>query len=292
MQTTKLYNKSFPILILAPALIIGGVVIVYPLLNGIILSFTNYTAFTPQYNWVGLNNYISIFKDPIYWEVVFNSIFIIFTSVFVQALAGLLIALLLNTNVYIRYLFRGFVFIIWIVPMIVISLLWLILFNSEYGIINYLLMQIGLAQDKILWLGKPWPARFALIIIYGWRGIPFYMVMTLAALQTIPEDIIEASTIDGVNALQRFFYIIFPLISPILFVSCLLSIVRLFQDITLIFMLTGGGPMYSTTTFAVHVYKEAFTSKLIGKAAAIGVTWLLFLFFLATFYIRKLTKKE
>ena len=130
MQTTKLYNKSFPILILAPALIIGGVVIVYPLLNGIILSFTNYTAFTPQYNWVGLNNYISIFKDPIYWEVVFNSIFIIFTSVFVQALAGLLIALLLNTNVYIRYLFRGFVFIIWIVPMIVISLLWLILFNS------------------------------------------------------------------------------------------------------------------------------------------------------------------
>ena len=287
-----LYQKSFPIIILLPALIIGGIVLVYPLINGVLLSLTNYTTYVPKYNWVGIKNFITLFRDPIYWEVIFNSFFIVFLSVTVQASFGMIISLLLNSDVPFRGFFRSCIFIIWIIPMIVVSLLWMIIFNSEFGILNYVLVKLGLIKENIFWLGQPWPAKFALIITYGWRGVPFFMVMLLAALQTIPQDIIDASKIDGATNIKRFRFITIPFIKHILLLSCLLSTVRLFQDITLIYILTNGGPMYSTTTLAIHVYKEAFTSMFIGKAAAIGVTWLIILFTLAIFYVRMVTKTE
>jgi multiple sugar transport system permease protein len=204
----------------------------------------------------------------------------------------LVIALLLNTALPLRGFFRGAVFIIWIVPMMVVSLLWMIIYNSEFGILNHVLKSIGVIRNYIFWLGKPWPAKFSIIITHGWRGIPFFMVMILAALQTIPREIVDAGRIDGAGALQRFFYITIPYIKHILLLACLLSIVRLFQDITLIYILTLGGPMNATTTLSVYVYKQAFQSFQIAKAAAIGVTWLIVLFVLASFYVRLVTRGE
>jgi len=291
-KNTALYEKALPYLLLLPAFCIAGVVLVYPLINGVVLSFTGYQLIRPEYNWVGLNNYISIFTDPIYWEVFINSIFIIFTSVAVQLLVGMAIALLLNKKLPFRGLFRSGVFIIWIIPMIVVSLLWMILYNSEFGMFNFVLKQTGLIEKFIPWLGKPWPSRFAIIIAYGWRGVPFFMIMILSGLQTIPGDIMDAAKIDGANAVQRFFMIVIPFIKHIVFLSCLLSIVRLFQDITLIYILTNGGPVYATTTFGLHVYKEAFNSFQMGRAASIGVTWLLFLMVLSVFYVRMVTRNE
>jgi multiple sugar transport system permease protein len=116
--------------------------------------------------------------------------------------------------------------------------------------------------------------------------------MILAGLQTVPTTITDAATIDGANSFQRFFIIILPFIKHILILAALLSTVRLFQDITLIFILTSGGPVYSTTTLAIHVYKLAFDSFQMGKAASIGVTWLILLFFLAIFYVRMVTQSE
>ena len=176
--------------------------------------------------------------------------------------------------------------------MIVISLLAMIIFNTEYGILNFTLKSIGFLDKNLAWLGRPWASKFALIFAYGWRGIPFFMVMILAALQTIPKDIIEAAAIDGANSIKRFMVITFPYIRHILILSCLLSVVRLFQDITLIFILTKGGPLYATTTLAVHVYKEAFEKFQMGRAAAIGVTWLIFLLFISRFYIKMVLKDE
>jgi len=291
-MSRSFYGKIYPYLLLLPTFIIAGVVLIYPLVNGIVLSFTSYTMLKPQYDWVGFKNFIHLFKDPVYWEVFFNSFFIVFTAVLIQVTLGLTIALLLNTSLPLRGFFRGSVFIIWIVPMMVVSLLWMIIYNSEFGILNYILKSIGIIEDYISWLGRPWPAKFSIIITHGWRGIPFFMVMILAALQTIPQDIVDAGKIDGAGALQRFIYITIPYINHILLLACLLSVVRLFQDITLIYILTLGGPMNSTTTLSVYVYKQAFQSYQVAKAAAIGLTWLILLFILAGFYVRLVTRSE
>ena len=231
-------------------------------------------------------------SDPVYWEVFRNSILIIFAAVAVQLVVGLAVALLLNTHMPLRGVFRSSVFVIWIIPQIVISLLWLIMYNSEYGILNYVLKGIGVIDEYVVWLGRPWPARIAHIITHGWRGVPFFMVMILAALQTIPTDIVDAARIDGAGSFQRFRVITVPFIRHIVGLSCLLSVVRLFQDITLTTILTQGGPVYATTTLGMYVYKEAFVGFQMGRASAIGVTWLVFLILLAAVYVRMVTKTE
>ena len=285
-------DKITPYLLLVPALFTAGVVLVYPLINGILLSFTSYSLINPIYKFVGFKNFSRLFSSPVYWEILSNSIIIVFTSVFFQFTAGLGIALALNRKFKGRNIYRGLIFLIWVIPEIVVALLWMIIYNSDFGILNFFLQKLGIIDGPFIWLGAPIPAKFALIIDYAWRGIPFFMVMILAALQTIPQSIVEAAKIDGANALKRFFVITVPFIKDILGLSCLLSIVRLFQDVTQIFNLTNGGPVNSTTTLAMDVYKRSFVSYQMGAASAVGVTWLILLLILAVFYIRSLTRGE
>ena len=285
-------NRFLPYALLTPALIIGAAVLAYPLINGVLLSFTEFSLIFPRYSWAGFENYRRLLSNSVYWEVFGNSITIVFISVTVQMLLGLCVSLILNSRFPGRSIFRSLIFLIWVIPEIVTALLWMIMFNSEYGFINHILYSLGIIEEFVIWLGLPNPARAAVIIVYSWRGIPFFMVMILAALQTVPKGISDAARIDGANAVQRFFMIILPFIKDILLLCGLLSIVRLFQDVTQIFILTNGGPVYSTTTLAVHVYKTAFVGFQTGTAAAVGVTWLIFLFILSIFYIRLVTKGQ
>jgi multiple sugar transport system permease protein len=286
-------EHAFPYLLVGPAFLICCLVLVYPLIHSIVLSFTDYSLIRPRsFNWVGFENYLELFKSIEYWQVLFNCIFIISLSVFTAASIGLSLALILNMNIFFRSFFRSAIFTIWIVPIMVISLLWMIIFNADFGILNYVLLQFGIIENKIMWLGQKWPARFALIITYGWWGIPYYMIMMLAALQTIPKDIVEASIIDGAGAFQRFCRITMPYISHILLLCCLISTIRLFQDVTAIFTLTSGGPVNATTTLAMKVYVEAFRKFQMGPAAAVGVTWLVLLLILANQYLKLVVKRQ
>ena len=284
---------TFPYLLVAPAFLICCMVLVYPVAHAIILSFTDFSLIRPgRYNWVGISNYVELLKSIEYWIILFNCVFIISLAVFMAAFIGLSLALILNMNIFFRSFFRSAVFTIWIVPIMVISLLWMIIFNADFGVLNTILLRLGIIENKIMWLGQKWPARFALVVTYGWWGIPYYMTMMLAALQTIPRDIIEASIIDGAGPLQRFYKITLPYISHILLLCCLISTVRLFQDVTAIFALTSGGPVNATTTLAMKVYIEAFRKFQMGSASAIGVTWLILLLLLANQYLKLVVKKE
>jgi multiple sugar transport system permease protein len=285
-------DRIFPYLLLTPALLIGAIVLLYPLINGVYLSFTGYKIIRPMYNWRGIKNYLELFRDPVFREVFLNSIVIVFSSVAIQFTLGFTMALLLNTKIKFQGIFRSLVFIIWIIPEMVAALLFMIIYNSDFGILNYVLKEIGLIRQSVQWLGEPVAAKLALIFVYGWRGIPFHMVMLLAALQTVPKDLLEAATIDGAGRFRQFTSVTLPSISNIIALCWLLSIVRAFQDVTQIFILTKGGPMHSTTTLAMHVYNYAFTSFNMGKAAAVGVTWMVFLLIIAVFYIRQISKAE
>ncbi len=288
----KLSNMLFPYLLLAPALLIGFSVLLYPLLNGIILSMTRYTLIRPTYTWNGLKHYLNLINDPVFREVYLNSITLVFASVFVQFAIGFSLALLLNSKIPLQSTFRGMVFVIWIIPEIVAALLFVIVYNTDFGILNYALQTLGIINSPINWLGRPMAAKSALIIVYGWRGIPFHMVMLLAALQTVPNELKEAATIDGAGTIKRFMAVTIPSISHIMVLCWLLSIVRAFQDVTQIMTLTKGGPVNATTTLAIYVYNTAFTSFNMGKAAAVGVTWMIFLLALSSIYIRLMKHSE
>ena len=287
-----LQDRIFPYALLIPALAVGGIVLVYPLANGLVLSFTGYTMINREYGWVGLGNFLANFRSAVYWEVFANSIVIVFSAVLLQLLFGLTLALLLNTRVPGRNLFRSGIFLIWIQPEIVTALLWMIMFNSEFGIFNFVLKELGLIDEFVIWLNDPQASKLALILVYAWRGIPFHMVLILAGLQTIPQHIIEQSMIDGAGPVRRFRVITLPYLREILILVFLLSVVRAFQDITQVFVLTNGGPVYATTTLAIHVYKLAFQNFQLANAAAVGVTWMIFLLIIAYFYIRIVTKRE
>jgi multiple sugar transport system permease protein len=288
----KPIDKAFPYLLLIPALLIGFSILLFPLINGLILSFTNYTLLKPEYGWKGLQHYRNLFQNKVFWEVYSNSLIMVFSSVAIQFFIGFSMALLLNAKIRMQGLFRGFITIIWIIPEIVTALLFVILYNKDFGIFNYLLTSLQLVKEPVSWLGEPVPAKLALIFVYGWRGVPFHMVMLLAALQTVPHELEEAAIIDGANRIKRFLAVTIPSISHIIALCWLLSIVRAFQDVTQIMTLTKGGPIHSTTTLAIHVYNTAFTSFDMGKAAAVGVTWMLFLIILSIFYIRIISKGE
>jgi len=285
-------DRVFPYVLLIPALLVGGIVLVYPLVNGVILAFTDYTMINRQYNWVGLANFISNFKSAVYWEVFGNSLLIVFSAVLIQLVFGLSLALLLNARIPGRNIFRSSVFLIWIQPEIVTALLWMIMYNSEFGILNFVLKELGLIDEFVIWLNDPQASKLSLIIVYGWRGIPFHMVLILAGLQTIPQDIVEQSTIDGAGPMRRFWVITFPYIREIIILVFLLSVVRAFQDVTQVFVLTNGGPVYATTTLALRVYNMAFQNFQLANAASVGVTWMLFLLIIAYFYVRLVTKRE
>jgi len=288
----RFYDRAFPYLLLIPALAVGFTVLLYPLLNGVLLSFTRFTLLRPTYSWNGLRHFQNLLSDPVFREVYGNSITIVFLSVAIQFVIGLTLALLLNSRIPFQGILRSTIFVIWIIPEIVTALLFVVFYNSDFGIFNFLLGQLGLISEPVNWLGRPLPAKVALILVYGWRGIPFHMVMLLAALQTVPSDLIEAATIDGAGVVRRFVSVTVPTIAHIMALCILLSVVRAFQDVTQIMVLTRGGPVHSTTTLAMYVYNTAFTGFNMSRAAAIGVTWMLFLMILSVFYLRIVSRGE
>jgi len=285
-------NTKFLIALLSPAIVLIGFVVIYPLLQAFYLSFTDYSLLKMDLKWQGLLNFFEIFKDKCFWEVVFNTAVISFSAVIFQVIFGLIMALLLDQKIKGRNLFRGIVLINWVIPLVVVSLLWMWIFDSEYGIFNYLLTSIGVISEYAVWLGRPFLAKLAIIITEIWRGVPFMMVMFLAGLQTIPRHIVEAAEMDGVTSFSKFWNITLPYITPIGMIASLLSVVRLFQEFDIIYIMTGGGPLFSTTTLSIHVYKTAFNTMEMGRASAMGIIWLLFLSFFALLYSKLLNQQE
>ena len=287
-----LCDTQFALIILIPAFSIFGFVIAFPLLQAIYYSFTDKTILWPTLHWKGLDNYKKIFLDKVFWEVFYNTILIAFTSMVFQIIFGLAIALLLNQRIKGCNFFRSLFLNIWVFPFIVVTLLWMWLFNAEYGLINYFLRELHLIGKFVPWFALPGEAKAAVIVTYIWRGTPFTMIMLLAGLQGIPEEIVDAAKIDGAGLVARFTSVILPHLRQVIVITSLLSLIGLFQNLIVPFVLTRGGPIYATTTFSLHVYKLAFQSFRMGEAAVVGCVWLIFLFFVSALYLTLFLRKD
>jgi multiple sugar transport system permease protein len=279
-------HRAFCIGIFVPAMALVGLFIIFPVLNGVRLSFTDATPLRPDLHYVGLENFVYLFEDPEFWEVLGNTAWIVGVATVIATVCGYGLAVLLNTGLRAAHLFRAAIFQVWVVPWIVIAILWGWLFSQDYGLVNYLLIQLGVTDVNLKWLFDPTAAQGAIISGYAWRAIPFIMVICLAALQGIPREFIEASEIDGASFLQRQRYIVLPLLQNILLVAALLQAVRFFQEMTMVFVLTQGGPVNATMVLSLYTYKTAFEDWDFGLASTVGTVWLGMLLVFAMLYVR------
>jgi multiple sugar transport system permease protein len=257
-----------------------------------VLSFTNYSYVLPDAKFIGLKNYFILFGNATYWKILANTVVISFFSVLGMTVFGMTIALLLNQAIRGVKIFRGLALVCWAVPALAGAIIWMLILNEQYGILNHLLIVAGVIDETIPWSSHWLWAKVSVCMVFIWRGTPFLMVTFLAALKTIPDDVIDAAKIDGAGPIRRFINITIPTIRPIVMIVTLLQVIAVFQNYIIIMTITSGGPANATKTLIIQAYEYAFDAWKMGRASALGVTWLLFLLVFSIFYIRFVGGKE
>lgn len=243
----------------------------YPLIASGYYSLTRYDLIREPV-FLGLQNYIKLFTDdPHFWNVMYNTLFYVGFSVPLGIGTAFLIATLLNSKIIGRSFFRGIIYIPSIVPAVCSAMVWLFLLNIQYGAINAVLTSLGL--EAIPFLSNPTLAKPSLVVVSMWtQGAA--VVIFLAALQDVPRSLYEAATVDGANAWQKFRNVTIPMTTPVILFNLIMGFIGAFQEFTVPWLLTQGGPMNSTEFFAVHLYRNAFIYLRMGKASALA--WIMF----------------
>ncbi len=263
---TRLSRKTIPYLFLAPFLIVFIVFMIYPILDALYLSFTSATG-SEVPEWVGLSNFKNVMTDSVFWESLFNAGIILIVQVPVMLFLAVLFAVALNAKrIHGRAIFRLAVFMPVLVDLVTYSIIFSLIFNDHYGVLNYLLHLVHL--PTVQWFEQGWWARLAIIIAVTWRWTGYNAIIMLAGLQAIPEEIYESANVDGANRTVKFFRITLPMLKPILLFCAILSTVGTLQLFTEPFLLTQGGPNNATNTPVLYVYQYAFQSFHFGYASA------------------------
>jgi multiple sugar transport system permease protein len=249
-------------------LVLGLIVFTYgPVAYAAWLSFNEGDYIRPL-EWVGLDNYIRALNDELVGKALENTAYFVLGTVPAGIALSLLLALAMNQNLRGIVVYRGVFFLPTITSAVAISLMWMWMYNPEFGVINTALKSIGIKGPK--WLASPDWAMPSIIIMAVWRGLGYNMLLFLAGLQGIPKELLEAAEIDGANAVQRFFHVTFPLLSPTTFMLVVLSIIGGFQVFEYSYVMTGGGPLYSTLTIVLLIYQRAFQTFEMGYASALA----------------------
>lgn len=241
----------------------------FPTLSAFYYSFTDWNVIAKQSNWVGTENYQRMFTgDRLFWKSVNNTLYYVAFSVPLGVVAGFLLALLLNTKVRFQGMFRTMFYLPAVVPTVAATMVWLWIFDTNNGILNWSLGLVGI--DPIRWLTSPDWSKNALIIMSLW-SIGGGMVIYLAGLQNIPQDLYEAADVDGASGWSKLVNITIPLMTPTIFFNLLLGLIGSFQVFNAAFIMTGGGPVNSTRFYMLHLYEKAFQDSQMGYACAMAV---------------------
>jgi len=247
-----------------------------PLGLGIWLSFTD-ARIGRSGNFVGLENYEWLWDDSVFWLSVFNTLLYTGVASVFKFAIGLYLALLLNHNMPFKAMIRAVVLIPFIVPTVLSAIAFWWIFDSQFSIVSWSLRKLGLIATNIDFLGDTWNARWSVIFANIWRGVPFVAITLLAGLQTVSPSLYEAATIDGATPWQRFRYVTYPLLTPIIAVVMTFSVLFTFTDFQLIWVLTRGGPANATHLMATLGYQRAIGGGYLGEGAAIATAMIPFL---------------
>lgn len=269
-ETIRLMRKNWSAyLFLAPGLIHFAIFTVFAVSFAFYISFHRWNIIQPDKPFVGLENYIRLFDDPRFIRAVTNTLTFMI-GVPLGLASGLSVALLLNTKVRGQAIYRTLFYIPVVTPLVVSSIIWKWVYQGDYGLLNYYLLKFGLIERKITWLADPDLALPALIIMMIWGGTGGTMVIYLAGLQSIPEEMYDAAKVDGASAWQRLLYITIPLLRPTTFFLFITGVIGTFQIFTEVYIMTNGGPLNRTTTIGYYLYTKAFRELDMGYATAMA----------------------
>lgn len=257
-------------LFLAPVLLLFSVFTVFSVGYAFYLSFHQWNILEPTKPFVGLDNYTRLLDDNRFHEAIINTIYYTAVSVPLTMGLGLLVALLLNSQIRARGLFRTFFYLPVVTPLVIASIIWKWVYNGDYGLANYYLLKFNLIDEPLLWLADPNLAMPSVIITSVWKSVGFAMVVYLAGLQSIPQDYYDAAKIDGADGWRRLRDITVPLLSSTTLFLLVISILGSFQVFTQIFVMTNGGPLGKTRTIVWYIYTTAFKDFNMGYAAAMA----------------------
>jgi multiple sugar transport system permease protein len=272
-------------LMLTPALIHTGLWIAIPVIATLALSFTDYSVFQPP-SWIGLTNYVEIWNDDVFRKATLNTIIYTFFTVPFSMAIAVVVAVLLNKKLRGRSIYRAAFFLPQVTATVAIAMVWLWMYNPQYGLFNGLLTFLGIPGQA--WLANPDWALPAVVLVGIWQGIGLKMLIYLAALQNIDQHLYEAASIDGATRIRQFFHITLPMLKPATFFVFVVSIIGAFQVFDQIYVLTNGGPANATTMMTYEVYRSAFQNFRMGMACAQSVVLFAFLLVL-TVINRRLT---
>lgn len=285
----QIKKNKIAYLLLAPALGIVVLVYLYPLIDAARLSFFKlYLLRSPTPKFVGFGNFRKLLADPIFRTTMINSIYWVVGSNICHFSIGLGLALLMNQVLKFRGLFRGIFLVPWVTPIAVVGILWKWIYNTQWGLLNLTLMDIGILSQPVEWLGNSKTMWSAIIFANAWKAYGFMYICFLAGLQNIPPQLHEAAKIDGASAWNRFIYVTLPLLRPVITVVIILGIAWTYNDFNMVWLLTQGGPGYASMVYGPFVYKNAFQYYRFGYASAAAVVGFSLMVIFAIFYLKKM----
>lgn len=278
--------------LIVPSLVVILGLIVGPIFYAFFLSLHEMNLLIPGRTFIGLGNYEHMLTDSAFWQSLGRTFYFAAVSIFLQITLGLGIALCLNEQFPLRGLLRGVVILPWAIPTVINAILWQWIYNPNYGAANALLMQLGILKQPVLWLSKPFLALNSIIVADTWRMIPVYIVMFLAALQSIPPDLYEAAKVDGANALQRFWKVTLPFLRSIMLVILVMRTMQVLRVFDIIYIMTKGGPSDGTMVISFLTYNQTFKFLNFGYGSALAFAVAFITLCLSLIYIRVLRQED
>lgn len=282
----RLSDSNVGILLILPGLAAFVTIIMYPFIDAILMSFTNRSLMFPEYDWVQLENYRKVFKDPYFPKTLLTTGIFVLGSTVLPYILGMLWAIVLNQGFRGSEFLRGVTLVNWIIPGTAIGFLWSWIFNGQYGILNNILKTLGILETGIPWLGQTNTALLCVVIARTWQMLPWYMAFLLGGLQSVSLEQVEAAHIDGANNLQTFFQVILPGMKQTAMLVFVLGLIGNLQHFDLPWTMVQGGPARATTTLSIEVYTTAFKNWNMGKAATVGTVWAVLLAAFSTIYLK------
>lgn len=289
MNKRKIYSKvkMRPYLMLLPTFAMVSVFMIYPIINTFFLSTQNHILTAPKdIKFVGFQQFIKLFHDPIFMKAAVNSLYWTVSNVLLQVALGLAVAILLKQKFKGRGILRALIFTPWAVGGILVALMFSFMFNESIGVIGDILMKLGVTSRRMSWFASGTTSMWALTIANTWRGVPFFAISILSALQTISPEIYESADVDGAGYWYQFIKITLPLIKPTLLLTILLRTIWTLNMVDLIYGMTKGGPNFSTLTIPVYIMMSFNDSLDAGYSSAMAVLMVLVLLVFSAIYLK------
>jgi len=274
----------------APLLVILALAVLFPAVHNLGIAFFKHNFMQNSWEFVGLQNFAKLVGSPYFWNSFRVTLLWVIGNVVLQLAIGLAVALALNSIIHFRGLFTGILLIPWISSFVVVAILFLWIYHPQLGVLNDILLRLGLIDQPIAWLSSPKLAQLSLILANTWKFFPLVMITLFAGLQDVSTELVAAARVDGANRRQIFKMVVFPTILPAMSTGVLLSTIWAYNSFTLPIIMTGGGPLRATEILGLFIFKQAFDAFDFGAAAAASIILFAQILLVIVLYLRIVEK--